>query len=45
MSVRNGVGGVEVSGFIGLDLLNDVRITIDTVAQWVTVEPGRKRRN
>ena len=45
MSVRSEVGGVEVSGFIGLDLLTDVRITIDTVAQWVTVEPGRKRGN
>ena len=44
MSVRSEVGGVEVSGFIGLDLLNDVRITIDTVAQRVMVEPGRKKK-
>jgi len=44
MSVRGEVGGVEVSGFIGLDLLNDVRVTIDTVAQRVTVEPGRKKK-
>ncbi len=44
MSVRSAVGGVEVSGFIGLDLLDEARITIDTVAQRVIVEPGRKRK-
>ena len=44
MSVRSAVGGVEVSGFIGLDLLDEVRVTIDTVAQRVLVEPGRKRK-
>lgn len=44
MSVRSEVGGVEVSGFIGLDLLNGVRVTIDTVAQRVTVEPGGKKK-
>ncbi len=40
MSVRSDVGGVEVSGFIGLDLLDEVRVTIDTVSQRVVVEPG-----
>jgi hypothetical protein len=42
MSVRNAVADVEVSGFIGLDLLSDVRITIDTVSQQVTVEAARE---
>jgi tetratricopeptide (TPR) repeat protein len=40
MSLRGAVGGVEIAGFIGLDLLDDVRITIDTVTQTVSVEPG-----
>jgi hypothetical protein len=44
MSVRSAVGGVEVSGFIGLDLLDEARITIDTVAQRVIVEPGTKKK-
>jgi len=44
MSVRSAVGGVEVSGFIGLDLLDAVRVTIDTVAQRVLVEPARKKK-
>jgi len=43
MSVRSAVGGVEVSGFIGLDVLDRVRITIDTVRQRIRVEAARKR--
>jgi len=37
LSLRSQVGGVEVSGFLGLDLLDRTRVEIDTVARTVRV--------
>ena len=39
MAVRSAVSDVEVSGFVGLDLLSEMQVTIDTVGQRVAVEP------
>ena len=39
MAVRSAVSDVEVSGFVGLDLLSEMRVTIDTVGQRVAIEP------
>lgn len=40
---RSRLGGVEISGFLGLDLLSRTRITIDTVARRILVQkPTRK---
>jgi tetratricopeptide (TPR) repeat protein len=43
MTLRNAVAAVEVSGYIGLDLLGGTRITIDTVSQEVRVERDGSR--
>jgi hypothetical protein len=37
LSLRSRLGGVEISGFLGLDLLRDRRFVIDTVSQRVAV--------
>ncbi len=38
LTVRSRIGGVEVAGFLGLDLLGHRRIVVDTVARRVRVE-------
>jgi predicted aspartyl protease len=38
LSLRSRVTGVQISGFLGLDLLAGTRIVLDTVAQRVSVE-------
>jgi hypothetical protein len=43
MSLRGAVGDVEISGFVGLDLLAGARIVIDTVTQQLWVEREAKR--
>jgi len=37
LSMRSRMGGVEISGFMGLDLLDGARITIDTVTRRVLI--------
>ena len=37
LSMRSRMGGVEVSGFLGLDILGEARIEIDTVARRIRV--------
>ena len=40
---RSRLGGVEVSGYLGLDLLARTRVTVDTVARRITVvKPGKR---
>jgi tetratricopeptide (TPR) repeat protein len=44
LSLRSRLSGVEVSGYLGLDLLEDARIVIDTGARRVeVVGPSQKR--
>ena len=38
LSTRSRLGGVELSGFVGLDLLSGRRIVIDTVSRRIAVE-------
>ncbi len=38
LSLRSRMGGVEVAGYLGLDLLSEARITIDTRARRVVVD-------
>jgi len=38
LSLRSHLGGVQLAGFLGLDLLGGRRIVVDTVARRVTVE-------
>jgi len=43
LSQRSRLGGVEVSGYLGLDLLARTLVTVDTVARRVTVvKPGKR---
>jgi hypothetical protein len=37
LSTRSRLGGVELSGFVGLDLLDGKRIVIDTVARRIAI--------
>jgi len=41
LSTRSRLGGVELSGFVGLDLLSGRRIVIDTVTRRIAVQPQR----
>ena len=41
LSLRSRMGGVEVSGFLGLDALAGKRITVDTVHRRIRVDPAR----
>lgn len=40
LTQRSRLGGVEVSGFVGMDLLDRTRIVVDTVARRVDVVPA-----
>lgn len=40
LSLRSRMGGIEVSGFLGLDALAGTRITVDTVHRRIRVEPA-----
>jgi len=44
LSTRSKLGGVEISGLLGLDLLGQRRIVIDPVAQRVGIASGRHER-
>ncbi len=41
LSTRSRLGGVELSGFVGLDLLHGTRIAVDTAAQRVSISKGK----
>jgi tetratricopeptide (TPR) repeat protein len=41
LSTRSRLGGVELSGFVGLDLLSGRRIVVDTVTRRIVVQPQR----
>lgn len=43
LSPRNRLVGIEVSGLLGLDLLDRARIVIDTRTRRVSLDPGRAR--
>jgi hypothetical protein len=44
LSVRSRMGGVEISGYVGLDLLAGKRIVVDTRSRRVEVSPPARRR-
>jgi len=44
LTQRSRLGGVEVSGFLGMDLLDGTTIVVDTRAHRVAVTPARPRR-
>jgi hypothetical protein len=41
LSLRSHLGGVQLGGFLGLDLLGGRRLVVDTVGRRVKVEPAR----
>jgi hypothetical protein len=41
LSLRSHLGGVQLAGFLGLDLLGGRRFVVDTVGRRVKVEPAR----
>jgi hypothetical protein len=41
LSLRSHLGGVQLAGFLGLDLLGGRRLVVDTVGRRVKVEPAR----
>lgn len=41
LSLRSHLGGVQLAGFLGLDLLGGRRVVVDTVGRKVRVEPAR----
>ena len=41
LSLRSHLGGVELAGFLGLDVLGGRRVVVDTVGRTVRVEPAR----
>jgi hypothetical protein len=43
LSTRSQLSGVEVSGYVGLDLLEGNRLILDTRARRVEVAPGAKK--
>ena len=43
LAQRGRLGGVEVSGYLGLDLLARTVVTVDTVNRRVTVTKGARR--
>jgi tetratricopeptide (TPR) repeat protein len=45
LSMRSRVGGLEISGFLGLDLWNRSRLVVDTTRRRVLVKPGNDRRD
>lgn len=44
MTYRSRLCGVQISGFLGLDVLDGARITVDTVHRRVYVEPAQRPR-
>ena len=44
LTQRSRLGGVEVSGFLGMDMLDGTTIVVDTCAQRVAVAPIRVKR-
>ena len=43
LSMRSRMAGVEVSGYLGLDLWNGSRVVLDTRTQMVRIEPASPR--
>lgn len=41
LSLRSHLGGVQLAGFLGLDVLGGRRVVVDTVGRTVRVEPAR----
>ena len=44
LSMRSRVGGLEISGFLGLDLLDRSRLVVDTTRRRLLVQPGKDRQ-